>query len=316
MSIPEDEDEINQIICVTARLIEIYYMKYIHKTPCMNDHHTGNIWLMGVLQGNESRCHNMFKMDKDVFIRLCDELQKNYGLKGSRRMSAAEMLGMFLNILGHGSANRQAQDCFQHSGETMSRYFSILLDVVCCLAVDVIKPLESAFNNTLKEILPDSRYMPYFKDCIGAIDGVLVQAMVSLSNQIPFIGKSYLVDKGYPQMRGYLGPSKGERYHLPDFRRGVQPMGHKERWSILRDMPSYLFAKQVKIVIATMALHNYIKRHAKRDCHFDESEDDLNGIQGEEIEIDVDAQQEDGPATQEMEALRNHIAASLMSSST
>ncbi|CAL8168076.1 unnamed protein product [Prunus armeniaca] len=286
-------------------------------------------------------------------------------------MSAAEMLGMFLNILGHGSANRQAQDRFQHSGETVSRYFGILLDVVCRLAVDVIKPLENAFNNTPKEILQDSRYMPHFKDCIGAIDGVHVQAIVSPSNQIPFIGrkgiptqnvmaacnfdmqfifacagwegtahdtriflsalrdqslnfhkppygKYYLVDAGYPQMRGYLGPYKGERYHLPDFRRGVQPMGHKEkkRWSILRDMPSYPFAKQVKIVIATMALHNYIRRHAKRDCHFDESEDDLNSIQGEEIEIEVDAQQEDGPATQEMEALRNHIGASLMSSST
>ncbi|CAL8154226.1 unnamed protein product [Prunus armeniaca] len=78
-------------------------------------------------------------------------------------MSADEMLGMFLNILGHGSANRQAQDRFQHSGETMSRYFGILLDVVCRLAVDVIKLLENAYNNTPKEILQDSRYMPHFK---------------------------------------------------------------------------------------------------------------------------------------------------------
>ncbi|CAL8162694.1 unnamed protein product [Prunus armeniaca] len=63
-----------------------------------------------------------------------------------------------------------------------------------------------------------------------------------------------------------------------------------------------------------MSLHNYIRIHAKCDCHFDKSEDDLNGIQGEEIETEVDAQQEDGPVTQEMEVLRNHIAASLMSS--
>ncbi|CAL2266347.1 unnamed protein product [Prunus armeniaca] len=78
-------------------------------------------------------------------------------------MSDAEMLGMFLNILGQGSANRQAQDRFQHSGETVSRYCSILLDVVCHLAMDVIKPLENAFNTTPKEILQDSRYIPYFK---------------------------------------------------------------------------------------------------------------------------------------------------------
>ncbi|WJZ94876.1 hypothetical protein VitviT2T_013700 [Vitis vinifera] len=35
----------------------------------------------------------------------------------------------------------------------------------------------------------------------------------------------YLVDAGYPQMSGYLGPYKGERYHLPDFRRGSSPRG-------------------------------------------------------------------------------------------
>ncbi|KAH1057325.1 hypothetical protein J1N35_035390 [Gossypium stocksii] len=33
-------------------------------------------------------------------------------------------------------------------------------------------------------------------------------------------GKYYLVDSGYPQMAGFLGPYRGERYHLPDFHRG------------------------------------------------------------------------------------------------
>nr|KJB67001.1 hypothetical protein B456_010G169600 [Gossypium raimondii] len=32
-------------------------------------------------------------------------------------------------------------------------------------------------------------------------------------------GKYYLIDSGYPQMKGYLGPYRGQRYHLPDFRR-------------------------------------------------------------------------------------------------
>ena len=41
------------------------------------------------------------------------------------------------------------------------------------------------------------------------------------------VGKYYLVDAGYPQMKGYLGPYKGERYHLPDFQRGRQPSGKK-----------------------------------------------------------------------------------------
>ncbi|MBA0613328.1 hypothetical protein Godav_013778, partial [Gossypium davidsonii] len=33
-------------------------------------------------------------------------------------------------------------------------------------------------------------------------------------------GNYYLVDFGYPQMKGYLGPYRSQQYHLPDFRRG------------------------------------------------------------------------------------------------
>ena len=36
------------------------------------------------------------------------------------------------------------------------------------------------------------------------------------------------MDAGYPQMKGFLGPYKGERYHLPHSHRGEEPTGHKE----------------------------------------------------------------------------------------
>ncbi|XP_020419156.1 putative nuclease HARBI1 [Prunus persica] len=356
----------------------------------MDSPQTGNIWLMELLHGNDRRCHTMLRMDKDVFYRLSNELQSNYGLRGSRNMNSIEILGMFVHMLGHGVGNRLAQERFQHSGETVSRYFSYMLDVVCRMAMDVIKPMDREFSDIPQAILGDSRYMPHFKDCIGAIDGVHVQASIPPQDQVPYIGrkgmptqnvmavcnfdmqfifacagwegtahdtrvflsvlrnenlnfpkppsgKYYLVDAGYPQMRGYLGPYKGERYHLPDFHRGSQPTGYKEvfnhvhsslrsviertfgvwkkRWKILRDMPNYPFNKQVKIVIATMTLHNYIRRHAQRDRHFDAS----NDILSEEIGEDVDVQQElhslHDNGTQEMEALRNSIATSLMNAS-
>ncbi|KAK2642537.1 hypothetical protein Ddye_024300 [Dipteronia dyeriana] len=90
--------------------------------------------------------------------------------------------------------------------------------------------------------------------------------------------KYYLVDVGYPQMKGYLGPYKGE---------------------------SYSYEKQVKIVIATMTLHNYIRRNAQRDRDFDKSGNYLS----EEVnkEMEVNAHEEDGPGRREMEMLRNVI---------
>ncbi|CAN6716358.1 unnamed protein product [Malus baccata var. baccata] len=247
-----------------------------------------------------------------------------------------------------GEGNRSAQERFQHSSETVSRYFSQLLDIVCLMAVDVIKLLDPEFNGVSAKILSDSRYMPHIKNCIGAIDGVHVQATIPPGDQVPYIGrkgtptqnvmaacnfdmqfifacagwegiahdtriflsvlrngalnflkppngKYYLVDAGYPQMSSYLGPYKGERYHIPNFCRGKKPIGSREvfnhrhsslrsvieptfgvwkkRWNILRDMPSYSFKKQIKIIIATITLHNYIRRHDDLDDDTDSDEE-------------------------------------------
>lgn len=102
-------------------------------------------------------------MDKDVFSILCYDLQSNYGLKESRRMSAFEILGMFLHMLGHGIGNRLSQERFQHSSETVSRYFGLMLDIVCRMTIDVIKPIDPKFSDIPQEILSDSKYMPHFK---------------------------------------------------------------------------------------------------------------------------------------------------------
>lgn len=78
-------------------------------------------------------------------------------------------------------------------------------------------------------------------------------------------------------------------------------------------MPSFPYEKQVKIVVATMALHNYIRKYAHQDHDFDESDD----FQSEEISEDMEdnEHEEDGMGRQEMEVLRNTIAQSLMNAS-
>ncbi|KAK5784930.1 hypothetical protein PVK06_039471 [Gossypium arboreum] len=46
-------------------------------------------------------------------------------------------------------------------------------------------------------------------------------------------GKYYLVNSGYPQMAGFLGPYRGERYHLPGFRRGNHRASGKKKSLIM-----------------------------------------------------------------------------------
>ena len=43
-----------------------------------------------------------------------------------------------------------------------------------------------------------------------------------------FTGKYYLVDSGYPNEYGFLGPYRGQRYHLQEFCKQGQPQNHEE----------------------------------------------------------------------------------------
>ncbi|KAH9792922.1 DDE Tnp4 domain-containing protein [Citrus sinensis] len=362
-----DEEEFDQLVCVTAVLMHHYYLTFIHKEPCMNSTQTRHKWLIEILGGNVSRCFNI----------LCTDLEDNYGLKSSRRTCGAEMLGMFLYILGQSVGNQSTMERFQHSSETVSRYFDKILDSVCRMSVDLIKPLDPDFITTPKEISEDSINMSYFKDCIGAIDGVHIPTSISSEDQIPFIGrkgtstqnvmvvcsfdkqfifavagwegsahdarvfqttitnhafnfpnpppeKYYLVDAGYSELCGYLGPYKGERYHLPEFSlfnykhsslRSVieRTFGvWKNTWKILRSMPSYPFKKQVKIVIATMALHNYIRRYSQNNDHFDEMMDEPSHSISEHIVSHEESYETIDSTTQDIIILKDGIAASLM----
>jgi len=87
-----------------------------------------------------------------------------------------------------------------------------------------------------------------------------------------FTGKYYLVDSGYPNRKGYLAPYKGQRYHIPEFQSGSQPIGLKEifnhahsslrnvierafgvlkmKWRILLNVPGYPIEKQKKKLLA------------------------------------------------------------------
>ncbi|KAK8947369.1 hypothetical protein KSP39_PZI007396 [Platanthera zijinensis] len=82
----------------------------------------------------------------------------------------------------------------------------------------------------------------------------------------------------------------------------------KKKWAILRDMPSYSFDKQARIVIATMTLHNFIRRHPSRvDIDFIESEqrDPCLGMISQRREEDCS---DTAAGVEEMIALRDIIA--------
>ncbi|XLT58326.1 hypothetical protein HN873_050930 [Arachis hypogaea] len=73
-------------------------------------------------------------------------------------------------------------------------------------------------------------------------------------------------------------------------------------------MSSFSYKKQVQIVIATMVLHNYIRRYSTSD-HVELEEEDEDGDEGE-AENEVEKVGIEFLGT--MEIVRNNIASSLI----
>lgn len=49
-------------------------------------------------------------------------------------------------------------------------------------------------------------------------------------------------------------------------------------------MPNYPYHKQVKIVVASMAIHNFFRNHTLNDLEFKQYDDDMDYLPSESME--------------------------------
>ncbi|KAL2921785.1 putative nuclease HARBI1 [Bienertia sinuspersici] len=153
----------------------------------------------------------------------------------------------------------------------------------------------------------------------------------------PLEDKYYLLDKGYPDRDGYLVPYPRLRYHKKQFQH-KPPQNEREtfnrwnsslqsciersfgvlkqRWKILTKMPQFGIETQIRIIVATFALHNYIRINSPDDPLFRVLEEYPDFIPSFEIP-DAHATCKDAAesCTQDsytkMQAIRDDIAKSL-----
>jgi len=65
----EDEYIFEQASLVVA-LVGEYAVNHVCKEPCRTSELTGHAWVKEVLQGNPTRCHEMFRMENIFFINF------------------------------------------------------------------------------------------------------------------------------------------------------------------------------------------------------------------------------------------------------
>ncbi|XP_020162046.1 uncharacterized protein [Aegilops tauschii subsp. strangulata] len=95
---------------------------------------------------------------------------------------------MFLHVVGHNQRFRVIHNMFRRSMETISRYFKQVLFAVGELRGEMIR---RPSGQTPPKIRGSLRWYPYFKDCIGAIDGTHVTARVPRSQSAAYKGRKH-----------------------------------------------------------------------------------------------------------------------------
>ncbi|CAK9185763.1 unnamed protein product [Ilex paraguariensis] len=163
--------------------IESYIPKELGYSLASN----GTKFVDEVLNGQNEHCLENFRMDKHVFYKLCDILQARGLLRHTNRIKIEEQLAIFMFIVGHNLRTRAVQELFRYSGETISRHFNNVLNAIIAISLDFFQPPGS---DVPPEIREDPRFYPYFRDCVGAVDGIHFPVMVGVDEQGPFRNKN------------------------------------------------------------------------------------------------------------------------------
>lgn len=94
---------------------------------------------------------------------------------------------MFVDTVGWGTTNQGVQERFQHSGDTVSRYFHEVLDALVEMQMHkhYVKLPDEGYQ-TDGQVANNPKYALYFDDCLGALDRTHIDAHVSYEKRMPY----------------------------------------------------------------------------------------------------------------------------------
>ncbi|XP_043693028.1 uncharacterized protein LOC122643476 [Telopea speciosissima] len=175
-----DKKTIQTVIILVATAIVIavdqYSKLFLDKEPYRTQRLRGITETQLIIGGTEKTCRSMTRLSKKAFYSLCHLMRERGLLYDNKLVQVDEQLVIFLHTVGHNAKNRVVSHMFGHSGETISRYFNKVLNAIMKLYPLLLKPPSTTTHERITS--NRKRFYPYFKDCIGAIDGSHIPAWV------------------------------------------------------------------------------------------------------------------------------------------
>ncbi|KAL5701358.1 hypothetical protein ACHQM5_026703 [Ranunculus cassubicifolius] len=153
----------------------------IDKGPFKNRDFERKQILERMFSESDRHCRDMLRMNRVSFSRLCERLEGK-GLAPSRWVGVKEQVAMFLLIVGHDTRVRFGAFTVIRSSETLHRHFHNVLRAILKLGRNYIRQATRSCSPA-RSGNPHPWAMRYFKNCLGAIDGSFMPAMVPMEDQ-------------------------------------------------------------------------------------------------------------------------------------
>ncbi|XP_076884758.1 uncharacterized protein LOC143534041 [Bidens hawaiensis] len=241
---------------------------------------------------------------------------------------------------------------FQHSKQTIHKFFHEVLDKMMLFTKDIIVP--TSFNPNPNIPGHNKRLRKIFKGVVGALDGTLIHAVVPTRQQDLYRGmgkgdcyqnvlaicdfniiftflvagwegvahNSRILSEALSDPHAPFPFPLSEKYYLCDVVyahiRGFMAPYRNVRFTILKRMAPFPLETQRNVTIACFALHNFIRKQVSDDELFTQYDQPNVSIGNSRGQIDADEDEVEALGTasyrEYMTQLRDEIAEQLMQS--
>lgn len=184
------QHEMNCAYVEAYRIATNYHKAYVLKVLCRTSILSGRAWITELYNGHSGRFRYELCMPKHVFMRLCTTLVNDFQLRVPERphgLHVEESVAIFIHVLKN-LPNRELQERFQHSGETISRHFHNVLKAMKKFTVAHYRPPANFQTHRAPQLQSQPQYMS-FKDCLGALDGTHMPACMKKSEAAPYFSR-------------------------------------------------------------------------------------------------------------------------------
>ncbi|XP_020250880.1 uncharacterized protein LOC109828258 [Asparagus officinalis] len=143
----------------------------------------GLTYLQSKMDNHPQDFRRIYRMYPDCFMKLCNILRERGHIQDTYHISVEEMIAIFLLTVSQNQRYSVSTDRFDRSKWTISVCFNKALHALVSLASFL---MASPPTDPPDKVKSESRFWPYFKDCIGAIDGTHIPCMVYNIDQTPY----------------------------------------------------------------------------------------------------------------------------------